>query len=141
MIILKGVTIGDNCIIGAGSIVNRSIPANSVATGNPCRVVCSIDDYYEKRKQKSLAEAVEYVNAIRKRYGRNPYPQEMTEEFIFFVDKENVMKYEAIGVPVKKQLDKAYEEWIESHSPKFKSFEEFLSYVDNVQNNVNNEYS
>lgn len=141
VIILKGVTIGDNCIIGAGSIVNRSIPANSVATGNPCRVVCSIDDYYEKRKQKSLAEAVEYVNAIRKRYGRNPYPQEMTEEFIFFVDKENVMKYEAIGVPVKKQLDKAYEEWIESHSPKFKSFEEFLSYVDNVQNNVNNEYS
>jgi acetyltransferase-like isoleucine patch superfamily enzyme len=38
-IILKGVTIGDNTIIGAGSIVTRGVPANSIAAGNPCRVV------------------------------------------------------------------------------------------------------
>jgi maltose O-acetyltransferase len=37
--ILQGVTIGDNCTIGAGSVVSRSIPANSLAVGNPCRVV------------------------------------------------------------------------------------------------------
>ncbi|MES2260221.1 MAG: sugar O-acetyltransferase [Pseudomonadota bacterium] len=37
--ILPGVTIGDNCTIGAGSVVSKSIPANSVALGNPCRVV------------------------------------------------------------------------------------------------------
>ncbi len=37
--ILPGVTIGDNCVIGAGSVVTRSIPANSLAVGNPCRVV------------------------------------------------------------------------------------------------------
>ena len=37
--VLKGVTIGDNCVIGAGSIVTKSIPANSVATGVPCRVI------------------------------------------------------------------------------------------------------
>ena len=82
VIILKGVTIGDNCIIGAGSIVNRNIPANSVATGNPCRVVCSLDDYYEKRKQKGLSEAVEHVKAIRQRFGRDPLPSEMYEDFI-----------------------------------------------------------
>ena len=37
--ILAGVTIGDNCTIGAGSVVTRDIPANSIAVGNPARVV------------------------------------------------------------------------------------------------------
>jgi maltose O-acetyltransferase len=37
--ILPGVEIGDNTTIGAGSVVNRSIPANVVAAGNPCRVL------------------------------------------------------------------------------------------------------
>lgn len=40
--ILPGVTIGDNCTIGAGSVVTRSIPANSVAAGNPARVMRKI---------------------------------------------------------------------------------------------------
>lgn len=40
--ILPGVTIGDNCVIGAGSVVTRDIPENSVAVGNPCRVMRSV---------------------------------------------------------------------------------------------------
>ncbi|MDE6766459.1 MAG: sugar O-acetyltransferase, partial [Duncaniella sp.] len=40
--VLPGVTIGDNCVIGAGSVVTRNIPSNSVAVGNPCRVIKSI---------------------------------------------------------------------------------------------------
>lgn len=38
-VVLPGVTIGDNTVIGAGSIVTRDIPANVVAVGNPCRVM------------------------------------------------------------------------------------------------------
>ena len=38
-IILPGVTIGDGCVIGAGSVVSREIPADSLAVGNPARVV------------------------------------------------------------------------------------------------------
>lgn len=38
-IILAGVTIGDNTTIGAGSIVTKSIPANCLAAGNPCKVI------------------------------------------------------------------------------------------------------
>ncbi|MBQ4054861.1 MAG: sugar O-acetyltransferase [Clostridia bacterium] len=37
--ILPGVTIGDGCVIGAGSVVTRSIPDNCFAAGNPCRVI------------------------------------------------------------------------------------------------------
>jgi acetyltransferase-like isoleucine patch superfamily enzyme len=38
-IILPGVTIGANCVIGAGSIVTKDIPSNSLAVGNPCKVI------------------------------------------------------------------------------------------------------
>lgn len=44
-----GVTIGNNCVIGSGSVVTHDIPDNSIAVGNPCRVVKSIDvdkDYW-----------------------------------------------------------------------------------------------
>ena len=37
--VLPGVTIGDNAVIGAGSIVTKDIPADCVAVGNPCKVV------------------------------------------------------------------------------------------------------
>lgn len=41
-IILPGVTIGENSVIGAGSVVTKDIPANSLAVGNPCRVIRTI---------------------------------------------------------------------------------------------------
>ena len=47
--ILPGVTIGDNTIIGAGSVVNKDIPADVIAVGNPCRVIRKIT---EKDKEK-----------------------------------------------------------------------------------------
>jgi maltose O-acetyltransferase len=43
-VICPGVTIGDNTVIGAGSVVVRDIPANRVAVGNPCRVIKEISE-------------------------------------------------------------------------------------------------
>lgn len=55
VVVLPGVTIGDNTVIGAGSIVTKDIPANVVAVGNPCRVLRPISDrdreYYFKNKK------------------------------------------------------------------------------------------
>ncbi len=42
VIILPGVEIGENSVIGAGSLVNKSIPTNSLAFGNPCKVTKKI---------------------------------------------------------------------------------------------------
>ena len=55
-IILPGVHIGNRVIIGAGSIVTKDIPDNSVAAGNPARVICSLDAYLAKEKAKMCAE-------------------------------------------------------------------------------------
>ena len=46
--ILPGVHIGDNTIIGAGSVVTKDIPSNVVAAGVPCRVIRSRDEYIQK---------------------------------------------------------------------------------------------
>lgn len=129
VIVLRGVTIGDNCVIGAGSVVTHDIPANSVAVGIPCRVVCSLDEYYQKRKAKGLSEAVEYVKTFQKNFGRDPLPHELHEEFIYFVDALNVEEYERKGVPVRSQLSIAYEDWIATHKAQFSSYEDFIQYV------------
>lgn len=51
-IILPGVEIGPRTIVGAGSIVSRSLPADSVCAGRPAAVVCSLDEYLEKHRRK-----------------------------------------------------------------------------------------
>ena len=55
MIVVPGVTIGDDTMIGAGSVVTKDIPANVVAVGNPCRVLRPISEhdkeyFYRDRK-------------------------------------------------------------------------------------------
>ena len=127
VIVLKGVTIGDNCIIGAGSVVNRDIPSNSVAVGNPCRVVCTLEEFYNKRKHRALNEAKEYVESIRERFGREPQPEDLWEEFGYFIDARNKCKYPQI--PVEFQLAEGYEEWMKNHNAQFDGLDEFLKYL------------
>lgn len=55
VLVMPGVTIGDNTVIGAGSVVTRDIPANVVAVGTPCRVVREIGErdrefYFKDRR-------------------------------------------------------------------------------------------
>lgn len=49
-IILPGVNIGSRVIVGAGSVVSKDIPDNSVAVGNPAKVVATLDEYLAKIK-------------------------------------------------------------------------------------------
>ncbi|HEY9175924.1 MAG TPA: acyltransferase [Verrucomicrobiae bacterium] len=53
-LIMPGVKIGNRVIVGAGSVVTRDIPDNSVAVGVPARVIKSVDAYLEQMKRKSL---------------------------------------------------------------------------------------
>ena len=51
-IILPNVRIGENSVIGAGSIVTKSVPANSVFAGSPAKFVCGIKQYAERMKNR-----------------------------------------------------------------------------------------
>ena len=54
VIILPGVNIGNRVVIGAGAVVTKDIPDNSVAVGVPARVIKTADEYLEKLKNESL---------------------------------------------------------------------------------------
>ena len=51
-IVLPSVTIGDHVIIGAGSVVASDIPSDSVAAGVPAKVICSLEEYYQRNEQR-----------------------------------------------------------------------------------------
>ncbi len=72
ILIMPGVSIGNRCIIGAGSIVTRSIPDNSVAAGVPARVIKSTDDYLKSAEARSLhfghLSARDKATALRKHF-------------------------------------------------------------------------
>ena len=55
VVIVPGITIGDNVVIGAGSVVTQDLPSNVVAVGNPCRVLREVNErdkkyYFKDRK-------------------------------------------------------------------------------------------
>ena len=72
-VIMPGVNIGDNCVIGCGAVVTKDIPDNSIAVGVPAKVIKSIDQYYIQHKEccdyvKHLSETDKKKYLIQK-YG------------------------------------------------------------------------
>ncbi|MFH2058179.1 MAG: acyltransferase [Pseudomonadota bacterium] len=71
-IVCKGVTIGENSIIGAGSVVVSDIPANVMAAGNPARVIKKLDPSREMITRKDrFADADQMVHALEKAEKQN----------------------------------------------------------------------
>jgi len=55
--IMPGVTIGDNVIVGTCAIVTKDVPSNCVVAGVPARVICTIDEFYEKNSKRFIPTA------------------------------------------------------------------------------------
>lgn len=127
--VLKGVHIGNNVIIGANSLVNKDIPDNCVAAGNPCKVIMGLEAYHEKRKAAQVAEARELVQLYRERYGREPDEKALHEFFWLFTDGndelpecwESMMKLGGNYEYTKEQFKK--------NNKKFKDMDEFLKQI------------
>lgn len=76
-IILMGANIGDNVIIGAAAVVFGKVEANNVYAGNPAKRICSLDEFYQKRKGRFESSAVMHVKRIKEVTGRNTTIEEM----------------------------------------------------------------
>lgn len=125
--ILKGVTIGDDVIIGAGSIVSKSIPSNSVAVGSPAKVICTFEDYYAKRQKQYIEECIEYANAILDS-GRTPTKEDFYDDYPCFVDASNMHEYDYPYQRVFKKPEQL-EAWKKHHKKTFNGFDDFMKEV------------
>ncbi len=127
--ILKGVEIGDNVIIGANSLVNKNCKPNSVYAGNPARYIMSLEEYYEKRKNKQLEEACQLVKEYYTQYHKYPKKELLREFFWLFEKREEKIcnEYEKV-IQLEGNEKKSWNKFKET-KPLFNGYEEFLKYV------------
>lgn len=124
--VLKGVNIGDNCIIGFGSVVTKDIPSNSVAVGIPAKVICSLDTYYEKRKIAYINEVFEYAQSIESKKQRLPELSDFSDDYPIFVDGTNIQDYPNFPYTKVFTSKGIFDKWKTTHKAPFKSFDEFI---------------
>lgn len=86
-IILMGTKVGNNVIVGAGSVVSGVIPDNCVVAGNPARVIRTLDEHYRLRTERSLREAGIFVRSFIAAYGRDPEIHECGPFFPLFLER------------------------------------------------------
>lgn len=76
-IVLKGVTIGSNVIVGAGSVVTHDLPENTVCAGNPCHVICSLDDYCKRKAEGIVDDVYHLYYFLQQTRNRKPTPEDL----------------------------------------------------------------
>lgn len=126
-IILRNVKIGNNVIIGAGSIVTQDIPDDSVVAGNPAKIIMSLDEYFNKRKEQYVNEAKEYARLVYQKTGNKPTISIMTNFYPLYLkrDLNEIKKY---GLQIQYSGDD-YEDTVKNYlksKPIYNSFEDFL---------------
>lgn len=82
-----GTHIGNNVIIGAGSVVSGVIPDNTVYAGNPAKKICDLDEFYQKRKSREIQFAQCYIKEFKDRYNRYPTETESGPFFHLYMER------------------------------------------------------
>lgn len=129
-LILMNTHIGNNTIVGARSVVSGTFPDNVVIAGTPAKVICSLDEFIEKRQTRQLREAIEIVKHYRKAYGKNPSKEYLPAYFWLFEPRDK-----EIITPIYKQrmeLKGTYDLSIKlfhSTKPLYENFESFLDSI------------
>lgn len=126
--ILMGTTIGDNCIIGAHAVVKGIFPNNVVIAGNPAKVVCSLEQYYEKARLNWVSDAKKCAKAIFEHTGRAPTVDEMSDTYMELYlphMQETIDKYPKMFDRTADDKEKIKNDFLNS-KPVYGSFEDFI---------------
>lgn len=126
-IITRNVEIGNNVIIGAGSVVTSSCDHNGVYAGVPAKRIMTIDEYYEKRERAQFNEAKELAVEYFDRYGKRPGKEVFHEYFMLFETTEEAQKNDVFRNKIalcKNELDTV--EYMRAHKAMFSSYDEFI---------------
>ena len=94
VVITPGVTIGENCVIGAGSVVTKDIPANSIAVGNPCKVIRQINDKDREYINSLILDDETKDSKYKQEHG---YIYSAKDEAIFNIVKDTVHYVEILN--------------------------------------------
>lgn len=130
------VEIGDNVVIGAGSIVTKDCEENSVYAGVPAKRIMNIDEFLMKRRDKQLDEAKLLARRYYERYRKMPEPAVFHEYFMLFETSESVTNNTVFEKKIR--LGDSEEQtflYMKEHAPKFKSYDEFMKYCFEQENN------
>ena len=126
--ILKGVTIADNVIIGANSLVNKDLLVEGVYAGNPAKFIMSLDDYKAKREALQLDEAYMLYESYRNN-GTEPEMIVFREFFRLFCDSKTAAAFPEFKNVM--DLNNNYEQTaqeLDSNDRPFKDYNEFTEY-------------
>lgn len=126
-IILMGAHIGDNVIIGAGSVVSGQIPSNVVAAGNPAKIIRSLDEYYNNRKNKYKEEAIEQAKEYYKCYGKYPSVEEMGAFFpLYLLRSKDALRDNNIRTKLSGDNEEEVINMFMQTNPVYENYESFL---------------
>jgi len=130
--VLPGSIVGNNTIIGAYSVVSGVVLADSVYAGNPAKRICSIEEYYNRRKSKQIEEAVNVYRNYVETYHIEPTKEVFHEYFYLFMGANTDIN----------QIPKVFEKKFYDHGnykesrdafmrnkPPFCSFDDFISFA------------
>lgn len=134
--ILAGSYVGENSIIGAGSVISGYLEGNAVYAGNPAKKIMSLNEYYRKRKSKQLDEAVNYVEKYKERFGCAPSIEKMNEYFYLFFNPndENQKKIFESRLKLMDNYDFSLKA-AQNRDKYFLSYDQFLEYCEKREKN------
>lgn len=125
--IMGNVLIGDNVIVGAGTVVTKSIPSNSVCVGVPAKVICTLEEYYKKRKREQIKEAKQMAKAYYEAFGMIPPKEEFREFFWLFEQRKNIIDNDIFAEVMKLCGNEqfSYNAFMKT-TPSFENYETFI---------------
>lgn len=126
-IVCMGVTVGSNVVIGAGSIVTHNVPSNVVVGGNPARVICTLEDYYNRCTEKFEKNAKLFFERETAYLGRELLEEEMGW-FLSLWETEKKRDYLKDARVDGDEVTEVIEDILQI-KPKYRSFEEFKEKV------------